>query len=69
MREKEITCTEYLNSVRIDHAKELLKNKHISVEEVAGQVGYMNSKYFFRVFKKTMGISPLKYRQRLLDLK
>lgn len=69
MKEKEITCTEYLNSVRIDHAKELLKDKHISVEEVAGQVGYMNSKYFFRVFKKTMGISPLKYRQRLLDLK
>lgn len=69
VKEMEITCVEYLASIRIRHAKELLKDKNMSVEEIAGKVGYVNSKYFFRVFKKAEGISPLKYRQRLLNLK
>lgn len=54
--------TEYLNMVRIQKAKQLLKKGEISISEVATSVGYTDNSYFSRVFKKSMGISPMTYR-------
>lgn len=36
----------------------------LSVIEIAESVGYEDSQYFFRVFKKTTGVTPLQYRQQ-----
>lgn len=55
--------SEYLLKVRIQNAKKLLKATEASMAEVAGRVGFKDPAYFNRVFKKEVGISPLKYRQ------
>lgn len=54
--------TEYLQNCRIRHAKHLLTNTTLLIQEISSGVGYPNALYFSRVFKKTVGISPSKYR-------
>ena len=58
------TLTEYVNSVRIKHAQQLLKETHQSVTEIAGQVGYDSCTNFERVFKSITHVSPLQYRRQ-----
>lgn len=55
------TFTEYLNHVRIEEAKHLLKTTHMRVYEIAEAVGYQNSKYFFQLFKQITGKRPREY--------
>lgn len=59
--------SEYLTSKRIQKAKELLADETLSIETVAGMVGYSDYFYFIKVFKKNTGISPSKYRKNLLE--
>ena len=63
---KQITGTtplQYILSVRIANAQSLLENTDYNVAEVASIVGYENSLYFSRIFKKQNGVSPLDYRK------
>ena len=53
---------DYLNEVRIGKAKELLLNSDRKMYQIAKACGYDNTKYFFRVFKKVMGVTPEQYR-------
>ena len=59
------TFREYLNSVRIEDAKSLLKHSKLSVTEISFSVGFGDSNYFSSVFKKEIGVSPLAYRRKL----
>lgn len=52
---------EYLTSLRMRKACALLKGTSLSVTEVACSVGYDDSMYFSRVFKKEIGVPPSKY--------
>lgn len=52
----------YLTQVRIDKAKHCLKGKNIKVYEVADMVGYPNTAYFSKIFKKMTGFTPEEYR-------
>ena len=58
-----ITLSKYVTYLRLEHAKQLLQNSDIPVTEVAMLSGYQNISYFIRSFKKTYGVSPLKYRK------
>ena len=58
-----ITLSKYVTYLRLEHAKQLLQNSDIPVTEVAMLSGYQNVSYFIRSFKKTYGVSPLKYRK------
>ncbi len=58
-----ITLSRYVTYLRLEHAKQMLQETDISVTEVAMQSGYQNISYFIRSFKKTYGVSPLKYRK------
>lgn len=60
-----ISFSEYITAKRMQKAKELLQNEIFSVEEVADAVGYHDYFYFTKAFKKTLGISPSKYRKEL----
>jgi len=51
-----------INLTRIHHAKRLLTGSHMSLEQVAQQVGYFNSSSFIRTFKKYEGITPGQFR-------
>lgn len=56
---------DYLMSLRIEKAKELLNlsNSHYTVQEIGEKSGYPNQHYFSRVFKQYTGLSPSHFRQ------
>ncbi|WP_167958461.1 AraC family transcriptional regulator [Anaerosporobacter faecicola] len=56
---------QYIIQIRMRRAKDLLTNENILVSEVANLVGYENPLYFSRLFKQTVGISPLAYRSQM----
>ncbi|MFD0670781.1 response regulator [Cohnella sp. GCM10027633] len=60
------TITEYLISVRIDRAKELLRElTALKTYEIGEKVGYADPAYFNKVFKKVVGCTPKEYRDRV----
>ena len=58
-----IGVEDYIISIRINHAKSLLKDTELSVNTIATLVGYKNYTTFFKMFKQTVGITPLEYRK------
>ncbi|SDI95588.1 AraC family transcriptional regulator, L-rhamnose operon regulatory protein RhaS [Lachnospiraceae bacterium G41] len=56
------TCLNYLMNLRIDMAKIILANTELPVSEVAGRVGYSDSNYFTKIFKKMTGSTPSAFR-------
>ena len=58
-----MTYTEHLQKKRLSQAAFLLKNTDLSVEEIAGAVGYENKSYFHRIFEKRFGTTPKKFRK------
>ena len=56
------TFKEYLISIRIDKAKELLLKNNLSVTEIAYRVGFENLSYFYRIFKRFTKLNPTSYR-------
>lgn len=64
---KEVGCTfpEYLLQIRISKAKEIMKFKHVKLNEVANMVGFGDYAHFSRTFKKVTGLAPEKYQARL----
>lgn len=61
--ELHLSFSEYITAKRIQKAKELLEDETLSIEQIAEQTGYNDYYYFTKVFKKTLGISPSKYRK------
>jgi two-component system response regulator YesN len=57
------TFSNYLARYRIDKAKQLLKELPLKVYEVAEQVGYKRYKYFVKVFKSIVGVTPAEYKK------
>lgn len=56
---------QYITKKRMDQARLLLTNSERKVNEIASEVGYKDSYYFSRMFKKNVGISPLIYRKTM----
>ncbi|MCZ8518933.1 MULTISPECIES: helix-turn-helix domain-containing protein [Paenibacillus] len=55
--------TDYVAKVRVDQAKRLLRDKRLTVTQIAQQVGYAADIGLIRVFKKVTGTTPGKYRE------
>lgn len=62
----EKSFSELLNSIRIDAAKELLKDPSLRIGDISEEVGFVDIAHFSRVFKKMTGVSANEYRNRLL---
>lgn len=60
-----VTPMQYILSIRIKNAEELLKNPQYNISEISQIVGYDNPLYFSRVFKKAKGLSPSDYRKNI----
>lgn len=60
------TPYQFLTEIRIEKAKEMLKDKDCSIYEVARLCGFVNSGNLSAIFKKHMGISPSEYRKKLI---
>lgn len=57
-----VTFVEYLTTMRIDKAKEMLNASQFSMKEICQAVGYSDPNYFSRIFKKNVGVTPTEYR-------
>ena len=57
-----MSVSKYINFVRIEKAKDLLKETDLTVREVSDQVGFNDYNYFCRIFKKEVGMPANTYR-------
>lgn len=57
-----MSLKEYITSLRVEAAKQLLRSTSIPIGEVALNTGYSDAKYFSRIFQKATGKSPREYR-------
>ncbi len=57
------TFIEYLTTLRMNKAKELLRCTGMRSSEIAGEIGYKDAHYFSYLFKKTQGMTPSDYRK------
>ena len=58
------TPNSYLKHYRIMKSCQLLKDTNRSISEIADSCGFQSVSYFFSVFRKSMGVSPAKYRKQ-----
>ncbi|WP_127584905.1 response regulator [Paenibacillus koleovorans] len=63
-KETGTTLSEYIESIRMERAKELLKDGHLRINEIAEMLGYNNANYFASVFNKVVGTYPSEYRRK-----
>lgn len=61
-QEFNVSISDYVLKIRMDKAKFLLKNSQLKIYDIAGMIGYQDDKYFRKVFKKVVGITPNEYR-------
>lgn len=61
-----LNFTAYLTEYRIEEAKKLLHQPTVSVKDIGVRVGYPDSNYFARVFRRMNGVSPSEYRMECL---
>ena len=61
-KQYQITITDHINRVRIQQAKALLATTSVPIGSIAMNVGYLNSNYFSRIFRKLTGQTPLEFR-------
>lgn len=61
---KNITPSEYLTGVRMENAKEMLKNSDVPLADIAVLCGFGSQGYFNYVFKKKSGATPKAYRDK-----
>lgn len=57
-REVGVSFSEYLNKTKNTKAKELILNTNMKINDIAKSVGYVDTSYFYRKFKKYFGVCP-----------
>lgn len=55
---------DYVHTLRLEEAKQMLETKDLPVEAIASEVGYEDSSFFGRLFHRKVGITPAQYRRR-----
>ena len=55
--------SKYLTQVRVDRAKELLRETDLPVTEICQAVGYSDRKHFTQTFHKMTGVNPAEFRR------
>lgn len=61
----QLSFKQYLNRIRLEEAKKLLRTPELSVKEIAYSVGYSSTNHFSRVFKKYEAITPTEFRDQI----
>ncbi|WP_308639945.1 response regulator [Paenibacillus silvisoli] len=57
---------DYVISLRIEQAKELLQQSGLKLAEIAERIGYADVRHFTQVFRRKMNVTPTEYRQQFL---
>jgi transcriptional regulator GlxA family with amidase domain len=64
-----LTPIDYLHAVRIEEAKQLLETTDTPVEAIANEIGYEDTSFFSRLFRRKVGLSPMQYRRHFGSLR
>jgi transcriptional regulator GlxA family with amidase domain len=59
-----MTPLDYVHALRLEEAKQMLETTELSVEAIANEVGYEDTSFFGRLFRRKVGIAPGRYRLR-----
>ena len=55
---------DYVHALRIEHAKQIIEQETVGVDDVASRVGYEDPTFFRRLFKREVGLTPAGYRRK-----
>jgi len=58
-----MSVLQFVNTLRLEKAKELIKTTPLLIKQIMAEVGIKDKSNFCRDFKKTYGLSPVKYRR------
>lgn len=64
-KETGYSVMEYLTSLRIEKAKELIRTTNLNMSQIADQLGFCNISYFSNSFKKCTGMNPSEYSKSM----
>ena len=67
--ETNMTAAQYLKSLRMQRAKQLIDSTFLNTKEIMQRVGMKDESHFVREFKKIYGLPPGSYKQRLPALR
>ena len=59
-----MTPLDYVHALRLEEAKQMLETGNQSIEAIANEIGYEDTSFFGRMFRRKVGIAPGKYRLR-----
>lgn len=63
-KETELSFNQYVNFIRIKKAQQLLLHTRQTINEIADVIGYNNTNYFSKMFKKLNGLTPKEFREK-----
>ncbi len=63
-QEMKVTLKQYLSGYRLERAKKLLEEDYMKITEIAEKCGYANANYFAKVFRDSVGMTPVEYREK-----
>jgi len=64
IRETGVGFNEYVTGLRVEQAKQLLRETNLKINQIASRCGFRSASYFIVVFRKQTGLSPSEYRNR-----
>jgi len=60
-----ISFSDFVQNLRIEEAKKILKSSKMKVNDISKKVGYKNNSYFVSIFRKNVGVTPNEYRKKV----
>ena len=63
-----MTPLDYVHVLRLEEAKQMLETSDLPIPAVAGEVGYEDTSFFGRLFRRKTGLTPTQYRLRFGSL-
>ena len=60
---------EYVHTLRLEEAKQMLETGEHPVEAIANEMGYEDAAFFSRLFRRKVGLTPVQYRRRFGSLR
>lgn len=58
-----LSASHFIRSIRLEHAKKLLKTSDLNIAQVAYEVGFRDPKYFSKTFSEMYGVSPINWKK------
>ena len=62
----DVTVNEYITGLRLEKAKELLRDPSVKLYDICAMIGYTSPPYFTKLFKRHTGLTPSEYRDTVL---